>query len=68
MHKILAFTILGMALTGAILIISVSLLFNTPIGIGWTIVVAGAATAFVIFASSALVLRRRLFEQDKRIS
>ena len=67
MNKILAFSISGMGLTGGVLIISVALLFNTPIGNVLKIVTAGSTTAFVIFAISALVLRRRLDEQAKRI-
>ena len=67
MNKILVFSISGMGLTGGVLIISVALLFNTPIGNVLKIVTAGSTTAFVIFAISALVLRRRLDEQAKRI-
>lgn len=63
MHKIIAFSILGMGLTGAVLIISVSLLFNPPIGNVLKMVTAGSATAFFIFAISALTLRRRLDEK-----
>ncbi|MDQ0429834.1 hypothetical protein QOZ98_002662 [Planomicrobium stackebrandtii] len=62
MNKILAFSILGMGLTGAVLIISVALLFNPPIGNVLKIVLAGSATAFVILAISARVLRQRLDE------
>ncbi|MDQ0429312.1 hypothetical protein QOZ98_002140 [Planomicrobium stackebrandtii] len=62
MNKILAFTILGMGLTGAVLIISVALLFNPPIGNLLKVVVAGSTTIFVILAISARVLRRRLDE------
>lgn len=65
MNKILTFSILGMGLTGAVLIISVALLFNTPIGNVLKMVTAASTTAFVIFAISALVLRRRLDEQAK---
>ncbi|WP_407371867.1 hypothetical protein [Carnobacterium sp.] len=60
MNKILAFSILGMGLTGAVLIISVALLFNPPIGNVLKIATAGSLTAFIIFAISALVLRQRL--------
>ncbi len=66
MNKILAFSILGMGLTGAVLMISVALLFNTPIGNLLKIVTAGSITAFVILAISSLVLRRRLDEQAKK--
>lgn len=62
MNKILAFSILGMGLTGAVLIISVAMLFNPPIGNVLKIVIAGSTTAFVVFAISALILRRRLDE------
>lgn len=60
MKKLLVLSILGMGLTGAILIFSVALLFNPPIGNGLKIVTAASLTAFVLFAISALVLRRRL--------
>lgn len=60
MKKLLVLSILGMGLTGAILIFSVALLFNPPIGNGLKIVTAASLTAFVLFTISALVLRRRL--------
>ncbi|ANU11067.1 hypothetical protein A1A1_19036 [Planococcus antarcticus DSM 14505] len=63
MNKILVFLILGMGLTGAVLIISVALLFNPPFGNVLKVITAGSTIAFVIFASSALVLRRRLDEK-----
>ena len=62
MNKVIALIIVGMGLTGAVLIISVALLFNPPIGNVLKIVTAGSATAFVILAVSALMLRRRLDE------
>lgn len=60
MKKLLVLSILGMGLTGAILIFSVALLFNPPIGNGLKIVTAASLTAFVLFTIYALVLRRRL--------
>ena len=42
-----------------------SALCSSPIGNVLKIVTAGSAAAFVIFAISALVLRRRLDEQIK---
>ncbi|KUF34319.1 MULTISPECIES: hypothetical protein [Lysinibacillus] len=60
MNKVLAISILGMGLTGAVLIISVALLFKSPIGIVLQMVTAASTLAFVIFAVSALVFRRRL--------
>ncbi|MBO2536441.1 MULTISPECIES: hypothetical protein [Rummeliibacillus] len=60
MNKVLAFSILGMGLTGAVLIISIALLFESPIGNVVKMVTAASTVAFVIFTVSALVFRRRL--------
>ncbi|MGW8959656.1 hypothetical protein [Paenibacillus sp. NPDC055715] len=65
MNKILAFSILGMGITGAVLIISVALLFNSPIGNVLKMVTAASTLSFIIFAVSALVFRRRL-DDEKR--
>ncbi|WP_458125911.1 hypothetical protein [Paenibacillus sp. Z3-2] len=65
MIKILAFSILGMGLTGAVLIISIALLFNPPIGNVLKMVTAASTLSFIIFAVSALVFRRRL-DAEKR--
>lgn len=65
MNKVLAFSISGMGLTGAIFIISVAFLFNSPIGNLLKVVTAGSLTAFVIFISSALRIRRRLNKEAK---
>lgn len=60
MHKVLAISILGMGITGAVLIFSVALLFKSPIGNVVLMVTAASTIAFIIFAVSALVFRRRL--------
>lgn len=65
MNKILAFSILGMGLTGAVLIISVALWFNPPIGNVLKMVTTASTLSFIIFAVSALVFRRRL-DDEKR--
>ncbi|AWP29459.1 hypothetical protein [Paenibacillus sp. Cedars] len=65
MNKILAISILGMGLTGAVLIISVALLFESPKGDVLKMVTAGSTVAFVIFAVSALVFRRRLDQKKE---
>ncbi|KJD45885.1 hypothetical protein [Paenibacillus terrae] len=65
MNKILAFSILGMGITGAVLIISIALLFNSPIGNVLKMVTAASTLSFIIFAVSALVFRRRL-DDEKR--
>lgn len=63
MNKVLAISILGMGLTGAVLIISVALLFKSPIGNVLQMVTAASIVAFAIFTVSALVFRRRLGEK-----
>ncbi|MGP4066585.1 hypothetical protein ACTWPF_16955 [Oceanobacillus sp. M65] len=63
MHKLLAISILGMGLTGGVLIISVSQLFSPPIGNMLKMITAASTVAFIIFAVSALVFRRRLNEK-----
>lgn len=65
MNKILAITILGMGLTGAVLIISIPLLFKSPIGNVLQMVISASTIAFCIFAVSALVFRRRLDEKKE---
>jgi amino acid transporter len=65
MNKILAISILGMGLTGAVLIISIALLFNSPIGNVLKMVTAASTLSFIIFAVSALVFRRRLDDEER---
>lgn len=62
MNKVLAILILGMGLSGAVLIISVALLFKSPIDNVLKMGTAASAVVFVIFTVAALVLRRRLDE------
>ncbi|MDQ0209070.1 hypothetical protein [Alkalicoccobacillus murimartini] len=65
MNKILAATILGMGLTGAILISSIPMLFESPIGNVWKIVTVSSAGAFGVLAVLAFVFRRRLNEKSE---
>ncbi|WP_339296934.1 hypothetical protein MKY92_16415 [Paenibacillus sp. FSL R5-0623] len=65
MNKILAISILGMGLTGAVLIISIALLFNPSIGSVLKIVTAASTLSFIIFAVSALIFRRRLDDENR---
>ncbi|KQL56894.1 MULTISPECIES: hypothetical protein [Bacillaceae] len=60
MNKVLAFSILGMSLAAAVLIIATPFLFDPPYGNGLKMVVAGSTTVFVIFCIMILTLRRRL--------
>lgn len=64
MNKVLAISILGMGLTGAVLIISIALMFKSPTGNVSQMVAGGSTVAFAVFAVSALVLRRR-FEDER---
>ncbi|WP_419888941.1 hypothetical protein [Paenibacillus xylanexedens] len=66
MNKILAISILGMGLTGAVLIISIALLFNPPIGSVLKMVTAASTLSFIIFAVSALIFRRRLDDENRQ--
>lgn len=65
MNKILAVLILGMGLTGAILINSIPPLFESSVGHGAKVTTAGSAAAFALFAILALVLRRHLNKVEK---
>jgi len=57
MDKILVVLILGMGLSGAILISSIPALFNTPIKLTSIMISASSVVVFIIFASFALSLR-----------
>lgn len=57
MNKILAISILGMAITAAFLMISVALLFKSPIENVLKMVTAASTIALVIFTVLALVSR-----------
>ncbi|MGM0890748.1 MAG: hypothetical protein ACQEW5_28460 [Bacillota bacterium] len=66
MNKILAISILGMGFTGAALIISVVLLFKSPIGNFELMFAAASAVACAVFTVSALVFRKRLDDKEQR--
>ncbi|MGP9039505.1 hypothetical protein [Cytobacillus kochii] len=67
MNKILAMSILGLGISGAALIISVPLLFKSPIGNFDLTFAVGSAVACVVFTVSSLFLRKRLNElYDKK--
>lgn len=59
MNKLLAMLILGLGFSGAALILSIPLLFKAKPEQTELMVAAGSAGAFVVFAVSCLVLRRR---------
>ena len=65
MNKLIAFLILGMGITGAVMIVSVAFLFDPPISTTLKLITLGSLLAFVCFAVSVTILRRRL-EQQKR--
>lgn len=66
MLKMLTYSIVGAALSGGLLIISVPLFFNNPIGNVLYIITAGLLGVFLVFAISALVFRRKLDEEFKK--
>ena len=59
MNKLLAMSILGLGLSGA-LILSVSLLFKSPTENFELMFAAGSAGTCAVFSVSSLVLRKRL--------
>lgn len=65
MNNILAVLILGMGLTGAILLNSIPPLFKSPVENEAEMITVGSAMAFAIFAIPALVLRQRLDKVGK---
>ncbi|WP_226569590.1 hypothetical protein [Bacillus stratosphericus] len=60
MNKLLAMSILGLGLSGAALIVSVSLLFKSPTENFELMFAAGSAGACAVFAILSLVIRKRL--------
>ncbi|MGE6632237.1 hypothetical protein [Bacillus sp. NPDC077027] len=60
MNKLLAMSILGLGISGAALIFSVSLLFKSPTENFELMFAAGSAGACTVFTVSSLVLRKRL--------
>ncbi|KDE26417.1 hypothetical protein BA81_14671 [Bacillus safensis FO-36b] len=60
MNKLLAMSILGLGISGAALVLSVSLLFKDPNENFVLMFAAGSAGAFTVFTVSSLVLRKRL--------
>ncbi|MBN8234813.1 hypothetical protein JF544_06110 [Halobacillus kuroshimensis] len=60
MNQLLAFSILGLSCSGAVLMLSLPLLFESPTGYVELLLAAGSAGSFAVFAASALVFRNRL--------
>lgn len=61
----LTYSIIGLAITGALLVISIPLLFNNPIGNTLYFIMAVLAVASIIFAIIAIGARRKLDEEFK---
>ncbi|KEP25977.1 hypothetical protein [Bacillus zhangzhouensis] len=59
MNKLLAMLILGLGFSGAVLILSVPLLFKSNPEQSELMFAAGSAGAFTVFAVSCLILRKR---------
>ncbi|NGZ76919.1 hypothetical protein [Saccharibacillus alkalitolerans] len=66
MDKILAILILGMGLTGALLMILVTQWFNSPVGNVLKIMTAVSALLFIGFAVSVRIVRRRFDAENGR--
>ena len=66
MLKMLTYSIVGAALSGGLLIISVPLFFNNPLGNTLYIIMAALLVIFLGFVIAALVFRRKLDEEFKQ--
>lgn len=61
----LTYSIIGLAITGALLVISIPLLFNNPIGNTLYFIMGVLAVASIIFTITAIRARRKLDEEFK---
>ncbi|MDQ0418606.1 putative membrane protein [Croceifilum oryzae] len=68
MNKILAISILGLGISGAVLLTSIPPLFDSPIKDGAKMYTAVSAVVCIIFVVSTLVFRRRFdkMQNEKR--
>jgi hypothetical protein len=62
----LSYSIIGMSITGALLIISIPFLFNNPIGNILYFIIAILAAALIFFAVTSIRTRRKLDEEFKQ--
>lgn len=60
MIKVMVVSILGMAITGAMAVLTIPMLFATPTHQFAGPALAGCVAAFTIFAISGFVIRKRL--------
>ncbi|MDE0564730.1 MULTISPECIES: hypothetical protein [unclassified Exiguobacterium] len=63
MNKSIAFLIRGMGITGALLVLSIPFFFNPPISTTLKVVSLGLLMIFIIFAASAIRLRKRMEDE-----
>ena len=66
MLKMLTYLIIGATLSASLLIISVPLLFDNPLGNTLYIIMAALLVIFLGFVIAALVFRRKLDEEFKQ--
>lgn len=66
MLKMLTYLIIGATLSASLLIISVPLLFDNPLGNTLYIIMAALLVIFLGFVIAALVFRRKLDEEFKK--
>lgn len=62
----LSYSIIGMSITGALLIISIPFLFNNSIGNILYFIIAILAAALIFFAVTSIRTRRKLDEEFKQ--
>lgn len=65
MNKLISFLILGMGITGAVMIFSVAFLFDPPISTTLKLIILGSLLTFIFFAVSVTILRQRLEQQER---
>ncbi len=65
MNKLISFLILGMEITGAVMIVSVAFLFDPPISTTLKLIIIGSLLTFICFAVSVTILRRRMEQQER---
>ena len=65
MNKLISFLILGMGITGAVMIFSVAFLFDPPISTTLKLIILGSLLTFICFAVSVTILRRRMEQQER---
>lgn len=64
MNKLITLLIVGMGITGAVMIVSVAFLFDPPISSTLKLITLGSLLTFIFFAVSVTILRRRMEQHE----